>query len=132
MKKNDWILIIATALYSYLFYREAAGINFFIFSIGLIALLLARGQELRHKKKWLIVAAGTCISGAAVAIYGNWLSLWANVISLMLLSGMSVSTRSSVIMTLFHSAYSAGGAIVFMVLDAIERKPASQSSQRKT
>jgi hypothetical protein len=130
MKKNDWILIIATALYSYLFYREAAGINFFIFSIGLIALLLARGQELRHKKKWLIVAAGTCISGAAVAIYGNWLSLWANVISLMLLSGMSVSTRSSVIMTLFHSAYSAGGAIVFMVLDAIERKPASQSSQR--
>jgi MFS family permease len=122
MKKNDWILIIATALYSYLFYNQAAGINFFIFSIAMILLLWQREPSAVTRNRWLLTAAGTFISGAAVAIYGNWLSVWANVISLSLLSGMTVSTRSSVIMTLFHSVSSYGSSIVFMILDAIGRK----------
>lgn len=132
MKKNDWLLVIATALYSWLFYKEAAGINFLIFSAVLTAFLLLRDPSLPAKRKWLLAAAGTLISGAAVAIYGNWLSVWANVISLSLLSGVSVSTRSSVIITLFHSLYSYGSSMVFMILDTVQRRsktdPASRSS----
>jgi Leucine-rich repeat (LRR) protein/MFS family permease len=122
MKKNDWIIIIATALYSYLFYKEAAGINFLIFSVALIALLLVRDLSLMTRKKWLLIAAGTLISGLAVAIYGNWLSIWANLISLCMLAGFSVSQRSSVLMTLFQSVYSFGSSVVFIILDAISRK----------
>lgn len=128
MKKNDWLLIIATALYSYLFYKEAAGINFFIFSFVLIVSLLLRDASLLRKRAWIIVAAGALISGAAVAIYGNWLSVWANVISLSILSGSSFSTRSSVVMTLFHALYSYASSMVFMVLDAIERRAGTASS----
>lgn len=130
MKKNDWILILSTALYSFLFYKEAAGINFCIFSVALSVLLMWRDPSLPRKPGWLIVTAGTILSGAAVAYYGNWLAIWANLISLALLSGISISTRSSAIMTLFHSAYSVASSIVFMILDAVSRKPAETGSKR--
>jgi hypothetical protein len=129
MKRNDWLLIISTAIYSYLFYKEAAGINFFIFSVLLTVFLLLRDASLLRSRGWLMAALSVLISGAAVAAYGNWLSVWANIISLSILSGYSISTRSSVIITLFHSLYSYTSSMVFMVIDGIERKSRSSSSQ---
>ena len=40
MKRNDWILLIAVAAYSFLFYEQSPGINFLIFTIVLLACLL--------------------------------------------------------------------------------------------
>jgi hypothetical protein len=122
MKKNDWILLLSVAAYSFLFYDQTAGINFLLFTIVLIAGLLLKEKLLLKNKVWLSAAVGSLLSGVCVAIYGNGLSVIANIISLSILSGISLNGQSSVIMSLLFSFYSYITAPIFMFLDKIERK----------
>ncbi|MCW3102020.1 MAG: hypothetical protein JWO09_460 [Bacteroidetes bacterium] len=121
MKKNDWILLSSVFAYSFLFYRQGTGINFLIFSALLVFLLLLKDRTLQRNKPWLIAAAGALASSFCVFYIGNGLSLTANIISLMLLSAFSVGPGTSVITSLFFSAYSTCASFVFMILDAVER-----------
>ena len=122
MKRNDWILIISVLLYSLLFYQQSAGINFLIFTVILIALLLIKDHLLLKRRKWLIAAAGSLISSFSVAWHGNLLSVIATIISLSILSGLSYNANSPVILSLLFSLYSYFASPVFMILDYIERK----------
>jgi len=122
LKKNDWLLLSSVALYSYLFYLQSAGINFLLFTLFLIGCLLTRNVGALRNWGWLLAAVGSLVSAVCVAYYGNTLSLWANIISLSLLSGFSFNSRSSLLFTLFFSVYSYVTAIVYMVLDYLERK----------
>jgi hypothetical protein len=121
MKKNDWILLSSVFAYSFLFYRQGTGINFLIFSVLMIFLLLLKDRALLRNKPWLLSAAGVLASSFCVFYIGNGLSLTANIISLMLLSAFSIGPGTSVITSLFFSAFSIGGSFVFMILDTIDR-----------
>jgi len=121
MKKNDWILIATLALYSFLFYKESAGINFVIFNLVLISALLIRDNQLLKSKAWLLTASASMLSALCVGYYGNGLSITANVISLSVLSALSYRTGTSVIVSLLFSLYSYASAIVFMFLDWRQR-----------
>jgi hypothetical protein len=122
MKKNDWIFLSSTMLYSFLFYKQQAGINFLVFSIALVVGILIKNKLLFSSNAWKTAALGSLLSAGCLAYYGSDLALVANIISLSLLSGLSVSIRSSVIFSLLFSAYSYISAVVFMYLDWIERK----------
>lgn len=135
MKKNDLLLIIATAVYSSLFYRQDADINFLIFSIALIVLLVIRNKEVMKYKSWLAAASGTLISGAGVMLYGNGLSVTANIISLFALSAFSIRPETSFITSLFHSVYSIASSCVHMIIDAVERsmrKPSGDAPPKRS
>lgn len=121
MKKNDFILLFATVSYSYLFYQQGLGINLLIFSILLIALLLIKGPKSRNNISWLVAAVGSIISSCCIAYYGNHLSFWANIFSLMLLSAFSIQPKTSVIFSFLFSCYSISASSIFMVLDWIKR-----------
>jgi Leucine-rich repeat (LRR) protein len=121
MKKNDWILTFGVAIYSYLFYQQNFGINFLIFSIALIILLLIRNGQVVKNRSWLLAAAGTILSACCVAYYGNTLSFIANIISLAILSAFSVNPRTSIITSLFFSMYSILASYIFVILDAVAR-----------
>ena len=121
MKKNDWILTTATAIYSYLFYKQSFGINFLIFSAVMIILLLIRNREVLKNRNWIFVALGTLISAFCIAYYGNGLSFIANLISLGILSAYSFYPKTSVITSLLFSIYSFLSSFVFVILDAITR-----------
>lgn len=127
MKKNDWILVTSVLLYSYLFYHQSAGINFLIFSLMLIIGLVLRNKTLPQNKNWLAAMAGTLLSAVCVAIYGSNLALTANIISLSVLSGLSMSAQSSIVFTLLFSAYSYVTSLIFMYFDWLERKQKSSS-----
>lgn len=122
MKKNDWIFLSSTVLYSFLFYKQQVGINFLIFTIALLVGILIKNKSLFNSAIWKLAALGSLLSAACLAYDGSDLALIANIISLSLLSGLSVSVRSSVIFSLLFSAYSYVSAVVFMYLDWIERK----------
>jgi hypothetical protein len=122
MKKNDWILIVSVMLYSFLFYHQGAGINFLIFTILLIASLVAKNKALVLANTWRVAALGSLLSASCLAYYGSNLALVSNIISLSLLSGLSISTKSSVVFSLLFSAYSYVTSFIFMYLDWIERK----------
>src|ERR1700728_725130 len=107
MKKNDWLLIISVAAYSFLFYEENAGINFLLFTIILIAILLViKDSTLYKNKSWQFVAIGSLLSAICVAYYGTELAVIANIISLSILSSVSLAGRSSVLLSLLFSFYS--------------------------
>ncbi|HXB14034.1 MAG TPA: DUF4153 domain-containing protein [Bacteroidia bacterium] len=122
MKRNDWILLISVALYSFLFYEQAAGINFLIFNLALIACLVLLNKSLLRKRTWQVAAAGSIISALSVCLYGNGFAVVMNAISLSLLSVLSTEEKSSVIISLLFAAYSYASAPVYMVLNALEKK----------
>src|ERR1700722_16894503 len=117
MKRNDWILLISVAAYSFLFYEQAPGINFLLFTIILIACLLGLNKSLLQHRTWQIAAVGSVVSALSVCLYGNGFSVVMNAISLSLLSVLSNEEKSSVIVSLLFAAYSYASAPVYMVLN---------------
>ena len=132
MKKNDWLLFAAVGLYSFLFYQQTLGINFLIFTLFLVTALSVSNTHLLKNKPWLIAAFGSLVSAGCIACYGNGLSFTANFISLSLLSALSCNPRTSVVFSLIASFYSYLTAIVFIVLDYIEKKKARVISPENT
>jgi len=122
MKKNDVLLIISVALYSWFFYHQSPGINMLLFSVALIIMLLIRNKSLVKDTSWYVAASGAIVSGVCVMFYGTWLAFSANVVSLSLLSALSISRKSSVILAGIYSIYSYLSSIGFMIVDFIERR----------
>ena len=121
MKKNDLLLILSVALYSWLFYHQSPGLNMLLFSVALIIMLLIRNKSLVKDTAWYVAASGSIISGVCVMLYGTWLAFSANMVSLSILSALSISRGSSVIMAGIYSVYSYLSSIGFMIVDFIER-----------
>ena len=119
MKTNDGLLMLATALYSFLFYHQSAGINFLIFNLVLVAMVYQRKPGLIKKRSWQAAAGGAVLTSLGILLYGNSLSIIANFISLALLSGMSWSPRSSVIVSLIHALFSFVTSIGFFFKDRL-------------
>jgi hypothetical protein len=122
MKKNDVILLISVILYSYLFYDQAAGLNFLIFNCAVLALLLYRNMELLRTRNWLIVAAGALVSAACIYVYSSPLAITANIISLAILSAISLRPGTSYLISIFLYICAAGSSFVFMIIDGVNRK----------
>ncbi len=105
MKKNDWFILLATASYTFLFYEQSAGFNFLLFNIVLVVLLLIRDKSLLAKPAWLAAATGSLLSAAFVFVYGTWLPIIANIISLLMLEGLSINAESSLLIAVVNSWY---------------------------
>lgn len=121
MKKNDYLLLTATAAYSFLFYQQNAGINFFLFNLIFLSVLLVRNSELLKSKKWCWSAAMCLISSACIFIHSSALSIVANIFSLILIAGLSFNTLTSSLFAFLFSGFSLASSVVFMVIDAIKR-----------
>lgn len=121
MKKNDWILAISVAVYSFLFYDQAPGMNFLLFNIVLITLLTLRDRSVITKTSWLLAAVGSVISSACIAYYGPGVNIFANIVSLSLLSAYSFHPKTSVITSGCFAFYSFISAFIFMIIDGVER-----------
>lgn len=122
MKTTDWIIIIATAAYTYLFYEQLPGINFVIFNIVLIGGLIIREPFVMANSKWLLASFASLFTAACIAIYGNTLSVIANITSLSLLSALSFRPSTSVVIALLNAMYSYLSAPVFMVMRWFQKK----------
>jgi len=122
MKKNDWLLIGLTGTYSFLFYGENLGVNLSIYSLLLIAILVLKDKEIIKRKNWMAVALSCIVTSFSVFYLGNSLSILANLISLFLLVGMSMSHKTSVLFSLIHGFYSIISAPIFAILDLNNKK----------
>lgn len=121
MKKTDWILIISTLLYSFLFYKQSSGINFLLFNAAILMFLIIRNKELLYEKTWLYVATCSLVSSFFIFRYSSPLALVANLFSLAVISAISIKPKTSFISSIIHTLYSAGSSFVFMFLDWTER-----------
>lgn len=120
MKRNDIPILLATAAFSFLFYKQSAGFNYFLFNSILITLLVARDFSLVRSRTFLAAAVGCIVSSFFVFWYDTTLPFVANMISLVLLGGVSFDRESSFIIGCFHSLYSISGSIIFMMIDTFQ------------
>ncbi len=131
MKKNDWILAITVAAYSYLFYQQTAGINFLLFNLLLVTILLINDKTRIKSVYWMLAACGSLLSAIGISYYGNGLAVTANLISLSMLSALSYNTQTSVIAALLFSSYSYASSIVQMIMDWQSRMQKEQPTFQK-
>jgi len=132
MKKDVIFIVIASFIYSYLFFQQAAGINFLLFSVVLIAFQLIRNKAIYKSLTWDLAAIGAVISGVGILMYGNGLSIAANVIALLSMSFAAYSSKNSLPIGLFHSVYSITGSFVFLLLDSMSIKPKETDPEKKS
>ena len=128
MKRNDIPIILSTAAFSYLFYLQSAGINYFLFNLLLIVLLLIRDSSLIYSKAFLTAAAGCIVSSFFMFWYDTTLPFVADMISMILLAGVSTDRESSFIIGCFYSMFSIASAIIFMLADAINGLNSSEGN----
>jgi Leucine-rich repeat (LRR) protein len=121
MKKNDWILLISVLLYSYLFYKQSAGINFLLFNIALIAGSALKNPDSIKTRSWITAAVGAMISSVCVMYYSSPIAIVANIISLALLAYFSLAPNTSVILALIMEAVAIGSSCVYMFFDWAKR-----------
>lgn len=129
MKKNDWLIIISTAAYSFLFYDQSAGLNFFLFNIMLIALLLLQNRAILFKPAWIAVAAGSLISAFFIFWFGTTLPVLANVCSLLMLSGLSFNPQSSLLISFVNAVCSVSVAVPLTIKKIFSSDPEQDESE---
>ncbi|MEW6469436.1 MAG: DUF4153 domain-containing protein [Bacteroidota bacterium] len=122
MKKNDWAILISVFAYSFLFYRQWAGLNFFLFTVLIIVLLLYRNPALPRSRSWALAAAGALLSSFFIFKYGSLLAVTANLVSLAILSALSMHPGVSYLTGIFLTICSAGSSCAFMFIDWAQRK----------
>ncbi|MES2836050.1 MAG: DUF4153 domain-containing protein [Bacteroidota bacterium] len=121
MKKNDYLLLIATAAYSILFYKQNAGINFLLFNLIFIAVLAAKNQAVIKSKKWWWAATMCIISSVFVFVHSSILSVFANIVGLLLVSALTFNATTSSLFSLAFSGFSVAASVVFILFDWIKR-----------
>jgi Leucine-rich repeat (LRR) protein len=124
MKKNDLLLLLAVASYSYLFYDQTPGLNLLLFNLFLILVLIIRNGDRPgfYSIPWLLSALGTLISSVAVVLYGNSLSVIASLVSISLIGLYSIHPRTSVLLGGVYALYSYLSSVAMMWLDWISRR----------
>ncbi len=134
-KLNDRLLIATTAIYSYLFYQQNAGINFLLFNLVFIAILLTKDKSLVKKREWLLGAAMCLVSGFGILFHSSALSIIANVCGLLLLSAYSFNRSTSSLFSFLFSCYSVVTSFVYVIIDAsarADRDDEKGNSEQKT
>lgn len=131
MKKSDnLIIVVATLAYSYLFYKQNAGVNFLIFNLLFGGLLAYRDPALLRNREWLM-AAGLClISSMGVLVTSSALSVFANMVSLLLLSAYAFSTKTSAAFSIIFTGYSLVVSLVYMIDKMLRPKPKDASGKK--
>lgn len=127
MKKNDYLLLIATGAYSFLFYRQNAGINFLLFNIILLIVLVLKNVKLIRDKQWLWAAGMCLVSSASVFVTSSALSIIANIASLLLLSAYSFNVATSALFSFLFSCYSVVSCVVYIIIDAVKRSTSGET-----
>ncbi|MES2514679.1 MAG: DUF4153 domain-containing protein [Bacteroidota bacterium] len=129
MKKNDYLLLIATGAYSFLFFHQNAGINFLLFNIIFLVIIVVKNVKLSSSKKWLWSALMCLISAACIFIHSSALSIIANVVSLLVLSAVSFNIVTSRLFSFLFSFYSVAFSVAHIIIDSVTRIQATQQDQ---
>lgn len=129
MKKNDYLLLTATAAYNFLFYRQNAGINLLLFTVIYTTLLALKNTKLLKSRAWLWSALLCLVSSVSVFVHSSALSILGNIFSLLVLSACSVNVATSSLFSFLFGCYSVMSSVVYIILDAVKRWQGNSEKQ---
>jgi len=120
MKRNDWLLIATAIIFSILFYKQATGLNYLLFTGMVTAVVAYFNPEKIKTKQWWYYAGITLLCGVAVFYVNSNLSVFACIVSIFIFSGKSFNYKNSIIVNLAFSVSSVVSSIVFVVIDHLK------------
>lgn len=130
MKKKDVLLIIGTFLFSFLFYKQGAGLNVFIFSLIMPVCLAVYKPESLKNRLWLLGAFITLLTGFSVFMNATWLSLIAFYASISYLAGVTASFNATPFTAILYSTFSYTTSVGFMFSDMLERRDQNADKEK--
>ncbi len=122
MKKNDFIFLASVFIYSYLFWQQMPGLNFFLFTGILLFAQLLMNKQIIKNRNWILAAAGSLCSSFCVMYYGNTLGILACLFSLLAVSYFAYIKKGSILIGICSSLLAIGASIAYMVAGAVERR----------
>lgn len=132
MKKNDWIVVAVTGIYSFLFYNEGLGLNLGLFTLVIIIGMIFNDINLLKQKKWVIIALSCCFSAITIGYNGSLLAIFSSMSSILILVGISMSKKTSIIFSFIYGIYSSISSPYFLGKKVSEnRKSAIDQSKLK-
>ena len=111
MKTTDIFILIATAAYSFLFYKQSPGLNFLLFNLLIVSLFLSTNKTLVRRTSWFAAATGAILSAFCIFWWGTTLPVLANICSLFMLAGLSFNPQSSLLVAAFNTFISTATSI---------------------
>ena len=111
MKTTDIFILIATAAYSFLFYKQSPGLNFLLFNLLIVSLFLSTNKTLVRRTSWFAAATGAILSAFCIFWWGTTLPVLANICSLFMLAGLSFNPHSSLLVAAFNTFISTATSI---------------------
>lgn len=117
MKTNDRIIAVSAIIFTILFYQQNPGLNFFLFSLLLSTLILLFNPEHIRDIKWWYYVALTNICGATVMLINSDLSVFATIVSVLVLSGKSFNKHNSVFVGYLFALYSVFSSFIYWVIE---------------
>ncbi len=120
MKRNDWLLIATAIIFSILFYKQATGLNYLLFT-GLVTAVVGYFNPEKVKTPPFWYYAGLSIlCGIAVFYVNSNLSVFACILSLFIFSGKTFNYKNSIIVNLGFSVGSIISSVVFVIIDQVQ------------
>ncbi len=125
MRKPDWAVLLATVLYSLLFFEQAAGLNLLLFTVALIVMQVWIRPVLLKQNPWLLSALMCLFSAAGIVVYGSALAVMANVVCLLWMNAAAFSPRSSVLINITETSFSIATSVLQIFKPLFEKKEKS-------
>lgn len=131
MKNQNSILLLSAFAFSYLFYDQNAGINFLLFDLIIIGMMIYRNPLIIASRKWqwsLLMCMMSCVG---ILFHSSALSIFANIISILLLSAFSMKEQNSAILSFIFSGYSVATAPIRAIMQSGKQYDGSEKSYAK-
>ena len=121
MKTTKLLYFFSVVIFTLLFYKQDAGINFALFTVLLIIFSGIINSRVWKTKRWLIISAGTLIASFSVGYYASGLSIFMGIISLLVLMTLQRSKYTSYFIALASSLVSILGSVILFILGRMYR-----------
>ena len=131
MKKTDVLLMVSTLIFSLLFYRQSPGINYLIFSFVLILAVWALNPSIIRRWNIVLVMLGTVISACNILWSNTVMAVVMNLLSLVVLAGLTLNPQSSFIVAIINSIFSFLVSVLIKTVEKIDRSIYGTSSKNK-
>ncbi|MGB0881834.1 MAG: DUF4153 domain-containing protein [Vicingaceae bacterium] len=119
MDKKTTSIILLTVLYSILFYDQHVGLNFLLFTLALLGLFFFQNKKSFKKRSVQLLSVACIFSATFAVIHGSYLSMWATIISLMLIPGAILNKTSNILIDFATTFINIGGSPAFMIIDSV-------------
>ena len=120
MNKKTISIICLTAIYSLFFYEQHVGLNFLLFTLSVLGLFFFQYKNTFKEKSVLLLSVAAIFTASFAVVHGSNLSMWATIVSLMVIPGVVINKRSNVFIDFSTTLVNIAASVIFMIIEMVD------------